>query len=33
MSLAFRPAEEEAAKPKPTPQAKAMAPVDDDVPF
>jgi hypothetical protein len=33
MSVAFRPAEEEAAKLKPKPQAKATAQADDDIPF
>ena len=33
MSVAFRPAEGEAAKPKPKPQVKAAGKADDDVPF
>ena len=33
MSVAFRPAEGEAAKPKPKLQVKATGPADDDVPF
>jgi hypothetical protein len=33
MSVAFRPAEEEAAKPEPKPQTKVMVQADDDIPF